>query len=164
MKHILVYAFIVVLSSAAYAQNGALKKARETQEAINAMTKPESSAKDGAYLRAMINGKKWEATEMVLDKDDSNIVQVHGKNGNTFLTFNLYKPAPGKEKKFSATSPAIWADETESDFYNGEDGSASVANMNGEWIEGTFSFKGVHEGKTATITNGEFRIPNPKNF
>jgi hypothetical protein len=101
---------------------------------------------------------------MTIDKDNTSIVQVHGRKGDTFLSFNLYKPAAGKEKSFSETSLANWADETEMDIYVGETGKAVITKMDGKWIEGTFSFTGKCNNKTATISNGSFRIPNPKQF
>jgi hypothetical protein len=145
-------------------QSSTQKKAKQMQDAIDAVTKGEKTSASGQYLTATINGKVWTATEMMTDKDNSNIVQVHGKKGNTFISFNLYKPAPGKEKSFSETSPANWADETERDIYAGETGTAIITKMDDKWIEGTFSFTGKYSNKTATISNGSFRIPNPKQF
>src|SRR5687767_13206383 len=99
--------FATLLSTAllnASCQSATQKKAKQTQDAIDAVTKGERTSASGQYLTATINGKVWTATEMMIDKDNSNIVQVHGKKGDTFLSFNLYKPAPGKEKTFSESS------------------------------------------------------------
>jgi hypothetical protein len=116
------------------------------------------------FMKASINGESWSASEMIIDKDQSNIVQVHGRNGKTFLQFSLYKPATGKEKSFSLTSPANWADETDLDIYVGEEGKATVTGVTEKFIEGTFSFKGKCKGKTVLVTEGVFRIANPKQF
>jgi hypothetical protein len=163
-RSFLLAALLTVNFINASCQSSTQKKAKQTQDAIDAATKPDKTSASGQYLTATINGKVWTATEMTIDKDNSNIVQVHGKKGDTFLSFNLYKPAPGKEKSFSDTSPANWADETELDIYVGETGKAIITKMDDKWIEGTFSFTGKYKNKTATISNGSFRIPNPKQF
>src|SRR4029079_6399495 len=42
---------------------------------------------EGCYLRAMIDVKKWEATEMTPDRSHPSIVPVTGKNDHGSITF-----------------------------------------------------------------------------
>ncbi|WP_276374165.1 DUF6252 family protein [Chryseolinea sp. H1M3-3] len=147
-----------------FCQDETLQKATELQTAVGEKTGAAKTSSSGYYLKAIINGKEWIASDMSIDKDNSNIVEVQGTRGNTFIKFNLYKPAQGKEKTFSDTSPATWSDESEMDIYVGKDGSVIVTKMDELWIEGTFSFTGKNSWKIVQITNGIFRIPNPKQF
>src|SRR5262249_18801191 len=54
----------------------------------------------GCYLRATIDGKKWEATEMMPDEAKLSLVTVNGKSGKSSITFvigrnreNIGKPS-----------------------------------------------------------------------
>ena len=122
----------------------------------------ERTSDSGPFLKATIDGKPWLASDMVIDRDDSNIVEVKGRNGKTFISFNLYKPAQGKEQTFSRTSPANWSDDSDLAVYVGDSGKVTVTKLDAQWIEGLFSFTGVHEGKSVSVVDGKFKIPNPR--
>src|SRR5689334_22350786 len=85
------------------------------QDGSNVAVEPASStgAPPGSYLRATINGERWEATEMTPDVDGSAIIVVHGRNKNGFLTFKISgkRIKVGQSRTFKDTDPSMFWDE-----------------------------------------------------
>src|SRR6187401_1351212 len=52
-------------------------------------TTPNSDLLGGGYLRATINGRGWEATEMTPDMGRGSSLVVNGRNPSGFLNFNI---------------------------------------------------------------------------
>jgi uncharacterized protein DUF6252 len=118
----------------------------------------------GSYLRATINGQRWEATEMSPDVDRSSIIVVHGRNKNGFLTFNISgkRVKVGQPRTFKGTDPSCFWDEN-NETWQGTSGERVVTHIDEQWIDGTFHFTAQKNGQTLVCTDGEFRVPsNPR--
>jgi hypothetical protein len=114
------------------------------------------------YLRAVIDGKKWEATEMTPDRSHSSIIPVNGKNGGSSITFVIggMRDNIGKQSNLSDSNQiSYWGGE--GFFVGAKSGQYTVTKMDDQFIEGTFNFTAEKDGKKVTCTNGEFRIPSP---
>jgi hypothetical protein len=114
----------------------------------------------GCYLRATIDGKKWEATEMTPDRSNLSLVTVNGKNGNTSITFVI-----GKNRD-NIGKPSDLSDSNQISYWGGngffvgaKSGQYNVTKMDDQFIEGTFNFTAEKDGRKLTCTDGEFRIP-----
>ncbi len=117
----------------------------------------------GCYLRAVIDGKKWDATEMTPDQSHLSLVTINGKNGNRTITFVIGRNREniGKPSNLSESNQiTYWGGDA---FIVGaQSGQYTVTKMDDQFIEGTFNFIGEKDGKTVTCTDGEFRTPAPQ--
>jgi hypothetical protein len=116
----------------------------------------------GCYLRATIDGQKWEATEMTPDQSHPSLIPVNGKSGNTSITFviggtrdNIGKPSNLSEMN----TITYWGGG--GFFVGAKSGQVTVQKMDDQFIEGTFNFTAEKDSKKVTCTNGEFRVPSP---
>jgi hypothetical protein len=116
----------------------------------------------GCYLRAMIDGKKWEATEMTPDRSHPSLIPVNGKSGNTSISFviggmrdNIGKPSDLSEMN----TITHWGGN--GFFVGAKSGQVTVTKMDEQFIEGTFNFTAEKDGKKVNCTGGEFHIPSP---
>ena len=116
----------------------------------------------GCYLRATIDGKKWEATEMTPDRSHPSLIPVNGQNGDSSITFviggmrdNIGKPRTSAK---CTQSPTLAAKDSSS---APNQAKCTVTKMDDQFIEGTFNFTAEKDGKKVTCTDGEFRVPAP---
>lgn len=116
---------------------------------------------DGCYLRANVNGKRWEATGMTPDYSGSSSMVVNGRNQAGFLNFSINgRPKDvGKPRKFHDTHAVMFWDENNEDWF-GRSGTVTVHKFDSQFIEGIFNFTAQKDGKTVVCTDGEFRVPN----
>jgi hypothetical protein len=138
------------------AQNKANEIAAATQQAAGA----EKNDTKGAYLKATIDGKKWEATRIgPFYGPESSYKLVSGETDDIKINFQLHKPATGMKREFTSDNVANFI--TDEGFFSGNKGQVNVTKVDGQWIEGTFYFtaSGSSSGKTYELTNGMFRIP-----
>ncbi len=116
----------------------------------------------GCYLRATIDGKKWEATEMTPDRSHPSLIPVNGKSGDSSITFVIggMRDNIGKPSNLSEMNTiTYWGGE--GFFVGAKSGQVTVTKMDDQFIEGTFNFTAEKDGKKVTCTDGEFRIPSP---
>jgi len=169
------FAVLVVISLlAAGCSKSAPQEAKDQAAKVDSAL-PKSSAADislpgmkpgslpaGCYLRAMIFGKKWEATEMMPDEAKLSLVTVSGKNGSSSIMFVLgrSKENLGKPTNLSASNQiTYWGGDA---FLVGaQSGQYTATKMDDQFIEGTFNFTAEKDGKKVTCTDGEFRILAP---
>jgi hypothetical protein len=120
------------------------------------------SMPEGCYLRAVIDGQKWEATAMTPDRTHASIIPVNGKKGDSFITFTIggMRENIGKPRDLSDANTITYFDGNEK-FWGGKSGQVTVQKMDDQFIEGTFNFTAEKDGANVTCTNGEFRIPSP---
>jgi hypothetical protein len=136
--------------------------AMQASSQVNVTPSPSDSGPfTGGYLRATINGRRWEATEMTPDVDGTSIITVHGRNKDGFLTFNISgkNTKVGKPRTFKPTDPSSFWD-IDNETWQGTTGERVVTHIDRQWIEGTFHFTAEKNGKTLTCTDGEFRVPS----
>jgi hypothetical protein len=116
---------------------------------------------DGCYLRATINGKRWEATAMTPDLDGTSLLLVNGRNEDGFINFNISGRQIKVEKPriFNEVKAVMYWDEN-NDSWSGKSGSVTVHKVDEHFIEGTFNFTAEQNGKTVVCTDGEFRVPS----
>jgi hypothetical protein len=116
----------------------------------------------GCYLRAVIDGKKWEATEMTPDRSHPSLIPVNGQNGGSSITFVIggKRDNIGKPSNLSEMNTITYFG-GEGFFVGAKSGQYNVTKMDDQFIEGTFNFTAEKDGKKVTCTNGEFRIPSP---
>lgn len=146
-------------------KNRTYNKLRSKDSGIVVFQSENSIVQSGSYLKCKINGKDWAATTMMPDKYVSEIVQIQGSNDNSSLWLQLNKPAPGKTDALIETDLNNWTDEKHN-MYMIKTGKTVITKMDDKWIEGTFSFNAQDDRslKKIEVTNGSFRIPNPKSF
>jgi hypothetical protein len=120
------------------------------------------SMPEGCYLRATIDGKKWEAKEMNPDEMKLSLVTVNGKNGNSSITF-----VTGRSRD-SIGQPHDLGDSNQITYWGGEgffvgakSGQFTVTKIEEPYIEGTFNFTAEKDGRKVEATDGEFRILAP---
>jgi hypothetical protein len=135
--------------------------ALQASSQVNVAPLPSDSGSTGGYLRATINGRRWEATKMTPDVDGTPIIVVHGSNDDGFLTFNISgrNTKVGKPRTFKDTDPSSFWDEN-NETWQGTTGERVVTHIDEQWIDGKFHFTAVKNGKTLTCTEGEFRVPS----
>ena len=133
----------------------------QSTEALLPGMKP-GSMPEGCYLRAVIDGKKWEATEMTPDPSQRSLVPVNGKSGNSSITFVI----SGKRENIG--EPRNLSDSNQITYWGGEgffvgakSGQFTVTKMDAQFTEGTFNFTAEKDGRTVTCTDGEFRLTAP---
>jgi hypothetical protein len=116
----------------------------------------------GCYLRATIDGKKWEATEMTPDSSHPSQLPVNGKNGSSSITFVIdgVHVELGKPHNLSEMDHiTYWGGG--GFFVGAESGQVTITKMDDQFIEGTFNFTAEKDGRKITCTDGQFRIPSP---
>ncbi len=116
----------------------------------------------GCYLRAVINGKKWEATGMTPDRSHPSIIPVNGQNGGSTIMFVIsgMRENVGQPSNLSESNTITYFDGA-GKFFGGRSGQVTIQSMDDQFITGTFEFTAEKEGSQVTCTGGEFRIPSP---
>ena len=145
-------------------QQAADEHAAAIEDALSQSTASDDSATnatmpEGCYLRAVIDGQKWEATEMTPDRSHPSIIPVSGKNGSSSITFTISGMRAG------VGQPSNLSDMNTITYWSGENilgakqGQVTVQKMDDQFIEGTFEFTADKDGQNVTCTDGEFRVP-----
>jgi hypothetical protein len=128
-------------------------------------TSPESKANtSGFYMKATIDGKKWEATKMTPDYSaDASYKLIHGETPEITLTYNLYMPETGKKIEFSNEEMITLM--TDNGIFSGKKGELIVTDANDKWIEGKFHFTATSSSlpKVIEVKDGSFRVAMPSN-
>lgn len=124
-------------------------------------TTPNPDSLGGGYLRATINGRSWEATEMTPDMGRGSSLVVNGRNSSGFLNFNIdgTNTEVDKPRLFRKTSAVMYWDENNETWF-GTKGEAVVTKVDAQWIEGKFHFAAEKNGQKVVGENGEFRVPS----
>jgi hypothetical protein len=167
---------IAVIFSCAVAGCGSSSKqaANDQADKVDSAASPDSSAyitipgmkpgtmPAGCYLRATVDGQKWEATEMSPDSSHPSQLIVNGKSGVSSITFVIdgVHVESGKPHNLSDMNEiTYWGGG--GFFVGAESGQVTITKMDGQFIEGTFNFTAEKDGQKVTCTDGEFRIPAP---
>lgn len=139
----------------------AQEHAAKIDEALNS-TVAKDTIPTGCYMRAVINGQKWEATAMSPDVSIPSIVSVNGRKDGSLITFTTSgKPDNvGQPRALSDMYTITYFDGNE-DFFGAKSGQITVRKLDDNFLEGTFNFTVEENGKKITCTDGEFRIPSP---
>jgi hypothetical protein len=116
---------------------------------------------EGCFLRATINGKRWEATAMTPDLDGTSLLLVNGRNKDGFINFNISgrNIKIEKPRNFGETNAVMYWDEN-NETWSGKSGSVTVHKVDEHFIEGIFNFTAGQNGKYVVATDGEFRVPS----
>jgi hypothetical protein len=165
-----VFALLVIAGCGSATKNDAEQHAAKVDEAMSQSSADKAllpgmkpgSMPEGCYLRATIDGKKWEATEMNPDEMKLSLVTVNGKNGNSSITFvtgrnreNIGQPS----KLGEGEHITYWGGE---DFFVGaKSGQHTITKIDEPYIEGTFNFTAEKDGRKVEATDGQFRILAP---
>ena len=165
---------LVIFSVVAGCNSSAQQKAEEHTAKTDKSTPPSSakeialpgmkreSMPEGCYLRAVIDGKKWEATEMTPDRSHPSIVPVNGKNDQGSITFVIsgMRENVGKPSNLSESNHITYWDGAGL-ILGAQSGQVTVQKVDDQFIEGTFNFDAEKDGKKVICTDGQFRIPAP---
>jgi hypothetical protein len=162
MKKIFFPSVIIVLLAflSCNNQSDAQKKVKEVSAVTREVAGEEKTDLNGAYLKATIDGKKWEATKMgPFYGPESSYKLVSGETKDITINFQLHKPTTGMKREFRDDNVANFI--TDEGFFSGNKGEVIVTKVDGQWIEGTFHFtaSSTSSGKTYEVTNGTFRVP-----
>lgn len=158
MKKLFIYVAAICLYNISCGQGEAGKKASE----ISSVTGQASGTPDanGSYLKAIIDGKEWQASKMTDYRAGSDYKLVNGEAKDITIGFQIHKPTPGMTREFREDYVADLI--TEDGFFGGRKGQVTVTKVDDKWIEGTFHFTASSDRSTKTyeVKNGSFRIPN----
>ncbi len=114
---------------------------------------------EGIYMTAVIDGKKWVATQMTPDYSlNSNYKMIDGSTKEYSINFNIYKPQTGSKRELN--DDYLISFMTWEDYYSGKNGEVEVTMADDFWVEGNFHFtaSSSRSGKTFKVTNGFFRV------
>jgi hypothetical protein len=165
-----IFALLVTVGCSSATKNDAEQHAAKVDEAMSQSTTGDVSLPgmkpgampEGCYLRATIDGKKWEATEMNPDEMKLSLVTVNGKSGNSSITF-----VTGRNRD-NIGQPSKLGDSKQITFWGGDDffvgaktGQYTITKIDEPYIEGTFNFTAEKDGRKVEATDGEFRILAP---
>ena len=169
ISSIFLFTLLVFISSC----NGQSKAMEDQKKAYQILAK--NSPKDHApsdklYMRCMIDGKPWAATELIPDPETgSSLYHLVGKTDN--ITIAFYVPGnrryllPGYTRKFGDGHNADF-EKTPDDvvFYGGDKGTYAITKVDDDGFEGTFNFVAspLTGSKTFQVTDGVFRFPFAK--
>ena len=133
-----------------------------------APSSPADAAKSGSipagcYLRANIDGKKWEATEMNSERGTiTSIIPVQGSRGDSLIAFTV------SGMRADVGTPLNLSDTREISYLDGKEliigarqGQIIVTKMDDQFTEGIFNFTAEKDGRRIICTNGEFRVLSP---
>ncbi|MGZ8538278.1 MAG: DUF6252 family protein [Flavisolibacter sp.] len=115
------------------------------------------------YMKATIDGKEWSASHMMPDDAvSSSYKMIHGADGESYITFQLWKRGVevGKKIPFSSDNAANLSIEGTSGFFSGQIGEVEITKMDDQWLEGKFHFTATSSSsdKKVGVTNGSFRV------
>jgi len=138
---------------------------------MNTYHKPTS--KDGLYLVASVNGKKWVSDWMFVDPDPSKSFNVNAHQGSEGMgeggpVISFYiSSSVVKEKgsrNFSEQNQAQMFDGN--NLLVGSEGGYQITSVAGNWIEGNFHFtaKDPQTSQTSQVTDGFFRAAMPEKW
>lgn len=151
------------------AQKEAKKTADEIQKTMNANgPKMVATSTAGYYMKAVIDGKPWEAIRMYPTESAQSVGSIFGETGEYLKPGSIAIGIPVKTiKRFLYTGKKYEFKEGRAvDFildentFGGYKGELTITKIDDNWVEGTFFFSatstsapGKHE-----ITNGVFRV------
>ena len=120
------------------------------------------------YMKAKIDGKQWIASHMLPDQDEnSSYIIIHGENGEDYMDFQLWKRGidPGKKILFDSDHVANLSLKNDPAFWSGKKGEIEITWLDGQWMEGKFSYKATSSSsaKMIDVTEGFFRVPFTEN-
>lgn len=158
MKKFFIYVAAICLFNISCGQGDAEKKASEISSVVDQSSA--TPAADGAYLKATIDGKEWQAKKMTDYRAGSDYKLVSGETGDFTITFQIHKPTTGLVREFRDDYVADLI--TDDGFFGGKKGKLTVTKVDEKWIEGNFYFTATSDrsAKTYEVKNGLFRIPN----
>lgn len=155
-----VFAMLLAVGCGRSTVEEAEEHAAKISEATNAAA-PESIP-PGCYMRAVINGEKWEATAMTPDVSIPSIVSVNGRKEGSLITFTISgKPDNVGTPRDLSDMYTITYWGSNDDIFGAKSGQTTVRKLDDQFLEGTFHFTAEQNGKKITCTDGEFRIPSP---
>ena len=156
---ILFFALLIVLGSCkSKAENDATEAAKAIQTPVKKNTPgtvPTSS--EGYTMKAKINGKEWEATEMMPPEKPSRII---GSNNEDYISFPYDRRSMvvGDKTEFGeGMSPDMFMLD---EMWGAKKGEMQITKVTGNFAEGTFFFTASQSGsnKTVAVTDGFFRV------
>lgn len=127
------------------------------------------TCQNGYFMKATINGKDWNASNITSYNMTTNENRITGENGEDYISFpfNETWDRPGNPRKLTNDGDA--AELSYNIFGNnnwaGIDGEVVILDENDTLIYGNFYFTAVssRSNKKFKITNGIFRILRSKN-
>lgn len=174
MKQVSFLAIAAFLSSMSFScGSSAQDEAKQLADQIKETTKQNSpgtvaTSESNYYMKAKINGRQWVASHMMPDEDvNSSYIRIHGENGGDYMNFQLWKRGVelGKKIAFNDDHAANLSLEEDAAFWGGKSGEIEITKLDGQWMEGNFSYKATSSSPTKSIevTEGFFRVPFPLN-
>jgi hypothetical protein len=156
----------MITISACNGQSSAYQKANETKKAIEDAPRPGTMpAKAGGWtMTAKVNGRSWSATSIMPPAAAGRMIGYVGNENYIGLpAFEKRSAKVGKRmalgEEQGGYSVDMW---TSGDLtsYKNYKGSIQITNINGDWVEGTFSFTASSQApaKTLVVSDGFFRV------
>jgi hypothetical protein len=151
------YAALFCLLIFSCGQSDAQKKASEISGVVDQSSATETN---GSWLKATIDGKKWQASKMTDYRAGSDYKLVSGQGDDFTISFQIHKPTEGMTREFRDDNVAdFWSDDG---VFGGRKGKVTITKIDAQWIEGSFYFtaNSTSSNKTYEVKDGLFRIPN----
>jgi hypothetical protein len=156
----LFYICTIVIGYCSLSCSQGQSEAEKKADTIIAARDQSSSNLNGAFVKATINGKKWEASKMTNYGSESSYKLVNGETADYTISFQIHKPVTGLKREFNENNVANLL--TEDDSFDAKKGQVTITKADEKWIEGNFHFtaNNTRSNKTYEVTDGQFRIPN----
>ena len=154
---------ILVLFAKCSGQSSAVQAQKLANEISEKTAVPGEAPGANLYMKAVINGKKWEADKLIPDQSRSSEYRVTGAAKGTTIGFYVYIPhiTVGSETKFGESHAADFITDDENSFYGGRTGKFIITKVDEDGFEGTFYFTASTSSATKKydITEGVLRFP-----
>lgn len=118
---------------------------------------------DGYMMRAILDGKDWEAGSMMPPEAAGRIIGYY--NGEYIgLPYNKSDMIAGSKTTFGEDNAVDLSIKDAKGLWSCKSGEMEITKVDDNWAEGKFFFSGSHAGsdKTVEVTDGFFRIPVTK--
>ena len=151
--------FFALMDAKARRKQRQKKHIRNILNETNVQTPAPPPDPESMYMTAIIEGKKWIATQMKPDySTNSNYKMIDGSTDEYSISFNIYKPDSGDKRELSEENMINFM--AGDDYYSGKNGTVEVSVANDVWVEGNFHFtaSSTGSGKPFKVTNGFFRV------
>ena len=160
MKKIFIpFITILLFANCNSPKNKAVEQAEQIQNAIQE-NKPGyvPTSADGFFMKATIDGKKWEATSMMPPEAPARIVGDNNGEGIS-LPYDRRSMVVGDETNFENSAVDLFLND-DVVIWGGHKGQMKITKVDEKSAEGTFYFtaSGNNTKKTIEVTDGFFRI------
>lgn len=153
---------VIFLSCANHSEGQAKSETEKTSETIKTNRGDVATTASGYMMNANVNGEAWAASSMMPPEAAGRIIG-YKKNDYIGLPYDGHMKAGDKIKLGEHDGVDIFFSENNGSWRT-TGGEIEITQIADGWMEGKFTVteKEADKGRNIEITNGYFRIPQPK--